>query len=100
MRKIDILAQVSQSSGVNARTANRVIHSLIKTIARSIENGEKVTLSGLGTFRLKSRKAKPARNLQTGEAIQLPQGNKISFKPSLSFRQRTKKVLVNNGNLN
>ncbi len=70
--------------------ANRVISSLVKMIAESIESGEKVTLSGLGTFRVKTRKAKPARNLQTGETVYLPEGRKISFKPSLSFKKLLK----------
>lgn len=91
MKKNDLLAQVCEQSKVSSGTANKVIRSLVKIITNSVGNGEKVTLSGLGTFRSKSRKAKPARNLQTGETVYLPEGKKISFKPSLSFKRLLKK---------
>lgn len=95
MKKLDLLEKVSEKSKVESSKANRVIKSLIKTIRESLKNGERVTLSGLGTFRIKVRKAKPARNLQTGERIYLPEGKKISFKPTLSFRRcLTSKDLV------
>ena len=93
MKKGDWLVQVSERAKVTSSISSRVIKSLIKTIAASIEDGEKVTLSGLGTFRVKSRKAKPARNLQTGETVYLPAGKKISFKPSLSFKRLLKKKI-------
>jgi nucleoid DNA-binding protein len=91
MKKEELLVKVSERSKVKSEVAKRVIKSLIKTIGESIQNGEKVTLTGLGTFRIKARKPKPARNLQTGEVVQLPEGKKISFKPSLSFKQLLKK---------
>lgn len=91
MKKGELLQKVSESSKASSGVANKVIKSLVKIIAQSVGNGEKVTLSGLGTFRAKIRKAKPARNLQTGETVYLPEGKKISFKPSLSFKRLIKK---------
>lgn len=96
MKKGDLLTKVSERSRVKSSVANRVIKSLIKTIADSVSAGEKVTLSGLGTFRMKTRKAKPARNLQTGETVHLPEGKKISFKPSLSFKRLLKQTQEKN----
>ena len=90
MKKKDLVSGVSAKAKVTAGVATRVIKSLIKVIAESVHSGEKVTLSGLGTFRVKVRKAKPARNLQTGEAVHLPEGKKISFKPSLAFKRLLK----------
>ena len=90
MKKEELLAKVSEKAKVKNEVAKRVIKSLIQAIGESIQGGEKVTLTGLGTFRIKARKPKPARNLQTGEAVQLPEGKKISFKPSLSFKQLLK----------
>lgn len=88
MKKLELLKRVAETTKVNIGTVDRVAKSLVKTIVEYVRNGEKVTLSGLGTFRIKARKAKPARNLQTGEAVQLPEGKKISFKPSRSFRKK------------
>ncbi len=90
MKKEILLQSVCAKSKVNSFTAKRVIRSLVHAIGESIQLGEKVTLSGLGTFRIKPRKAKKARNLKTGETIHLPDGKKISFKPSLSFKRLLK----------
>ncbi|OGR83618.1 MAG: hypothetical protein A2902_05860 [Elusimicrobia bacterium RIFCSPLOWO2_01_FULL_64_13] len=90
MKKKELVAKVSARSKVSGIAVNRVIKSLVKTIAESVHAGEKVTLSGLGTFRMKTRKPKPARNLQTGETVHLPEGKKVSFKPSLSFKRLLK----------
>ncbi len=90
MKKKDLLMSVSERARVPHGVANRVIKSLVKSIAASLTEGETITLSGLGTFRTKARKAKPARNLQTGEAVYLPAGKKISFKPSLAFKRLLK----------
>ncbi len=90
MKKDELIAKVAEKSRVKHEVAKRVIKALVKTIGESIQSGDKVTLTGLGTFRIKPRKAKPARNLQTGETVHLPAGKKISFKPSLSFKQLVK----------
>ena len=87
MKKEELLVKVCEKTKVRTEVAKKVIRALIHTISETIEKGDKVTLSGLGTFRVKSRKAKPARNLKTGETLQLPAGKKISFKPSLSFKR-------------
>lgn len=90
MKKEELIVKVSEKARVKHEVAKRVVKALVKTIGESIQNGDKVTLTGLGTFRIKARKAKPARNLQTGETVHLPAGKKISFKPSLSFKQLVK----------
>ncbi|OGR84653.1 MAG: hypothetical protein A2901_07425 [Elusimicrobia bacterium RIFCSPLOWO2_01_FULL_54_10] len=101
MKKKDLVLSVSERARVSHSVANRVIKSLVKTIAGSLEAGDRITLSGLGTFRTKARKAKPARNLQTGESVYLPAGKKISFKPSLSFKRLLKtKPDADNASLN
>ncbi len=90
MKKEILLEKVSEKSKVKPPIAKKVIRSLIQAIGESIQSGDKVTLTGLGTFRIKTRKSKVARNLQTGEVLQLPTGKKISFKPSLSFKRLLK----------
>lgn len=92
MKRYDLIKKISEKSKVNSRIIDRVAKTLVRTIVECVRNGEKVTLSGLGTFRLKTRKAKPARNLQTGETVHLPEGKKISFKPSLSFKRKCTKT--------
>ena len=90
IKKEQFLLKISEKSHVRADVCQKVSRALVKSLRESLQNGQTVTLSGLGTFRIKARKAKPARNLQTGEAVYLPAGKKISFKPSLSFKRLLK----------
>jgi len=90
MKKKDFVFSVSERARVSHSVANRVIKSLVKTLKISLESGDWVTLSGLGTFKIKARKAKSGHNFQTGRNVFLPAGKKISFKPSLSFKRLLK----------
>ncbi|MBD3271536.1 MAG: integration host factor subunit alpha, partial [Elusimicrobia bacterium] len=67
------------------------IKALVGSIREAMKSGDKISLAGLGTFRAKSRKSRKGRNPKTGETIQIPEGRKISFKPSLSLKKLIKR---------
>ena len=50
-----------------------------------VTGGDTVTIRGFGTFQTKQRKAKPARNINTGETILVPARKVVVFKPSKDF---------------
>jgi nucleoid DNA-binding protein len=87
MRKPDVVKIVAEVSGKTIGDTNLVIKALVKVIQSSLKKGEIISLSGLGSFKVKTRKARNGRNLKTGEIIPVPQGNKISFKPTTSFKK-------------
>ena len=70
--------------------ASRAIRAVVKAIREILQQGGKVSLSGLGTFKVKGRKARKGRNPKTGEVIEIPAGRKISFKGSLSLKRLIK----------
>lgn len=90
MKKNDLVARVSRQSNVGRAETARVLKALVAGIREALKNGDKVSLSGLGTFKIKARKARVGRNPQTGAVISIPAGRKISFKPSLSFKKLAK----------
>jgi nucleoid DNA-binding protein len=53
------------------KEAEVALNSLLDTIAKGLKNGEKITLTGFGTFKVSKRKARMGRNPSTGEAIKI-----------------------------
>lgn len=90
MNKADLIQHVATDAGVTRAQAVKAVKSLVKNIRDTIQQGDKISLSGLGTFKVKARKARPGRNPKTGETIAIPAGRKISFKPSLSLKKLAK----------
>jgi len=90
MNKNELIRRVSQEARIKKSQSVRAIKGLVKVIRESVNTGDKVSLAGLGTFKVKPRKSRKGRNPKTGETIQIPQGRKISFKPSLSLKKLIK----------
>jgi DNA-binding protein HU-beta len=87
MKKPEVVKRVSEVAGITQGDANRAIKSLVKVIQEAMKAGEVISLSGLGSFRTKARKARQGRNPKTGEIIPVPPGRKISFKPTTTLRK-------------
>ena len=88
MNKVQLIQESREEDArVKKSQASRSVKALVKTIRDALRVGDKVSLSGLGTFKVKSRKARKGRNPKTGETIQIPVGRKVSFKPSFSLKK-------------
>ena len=82
MNKTELIAVVSQSAGLTKKDTERVLNAAIDAITASLVRGEKVQLSGFGTFETKEREARVGRNPHTKEAIDIPATNVPVFKAS------------------
>ncbi|MDD2523902.1 MAG: HU family DNA-binding protein [Endomicrobiia bacterium] len=87
MKKPDVVKQVADYSGLTQTDANVAIKALVKVIQDNLKKGEIVSLSGLGSFRTKNRKARQGRNPKTGTIVPVPAGKKVSFKPTTTLRK-------------
>jgi nucleoid DNA-binding protein len=90
MNKLELIQRVSKDANIRRAQAVRAVKSVVGSIRDTIREGGKISLTGLGTFKVKARKARPGRNPKTGETIAIPAGRKISFKPSLSLKKLVK----------
>ena len=90
MTKGQLIQKICKDAGVRRAQAVRAVKSLVSAIRETVSGGGKLSLTGLGTFKVKARKARPGRNPKTGETIAIPAGRKISFKPSLSLKKLVK----------
>ena len=91
MTKADIVKAVAQSTGIERETVASALESFMETIKGSLIQGEPVYLRGFGTFGIKHRAAKPARNITANTTILIPEKDVPSFKPSKEFTAAVKK---------
>jgi DNA-binding protein HU-beta len=90
MKKFALITRVTREAGIRRGQAVKAVKSVVSSIRDTLREGDKISLAGLGTFKLKARKARPGRNPMTGATISIPAGRKISFKPSLSLKKIAK----------
>ncbi|MCK9243986.1 MAG: integration host factor subunit beta [Candidatus Marinimicrobia bacterium] len=88
MTKADIVDIVSRATGLTKVDTEVVVDGFIQTIKNAMERGERVDFRGFGSFSLKVRKPKKARNPGTNEEISLPSRIVPVFKPSKLFKER------------
>ena len=91
MTKADIVKAVAQSTGIERETVASALESFMETIKGSLIQGEPVYLRGFGTFGIKHRAAKPARNIQANTTIIIPEKDVPSFKPCKEFMAAVRK---------
>ncbi len=96
MTKQDIIDQVSVATGLTKVETEAVMNGVMTAIVESLAQNERVELRGFGTFGVKHRKPKKARNPGTGAAIYLPERNAPSFKPAKHMRERVNEKLTIN----
>ena len=89
MTKADIVASIAEQTGVDKAVVLNVVESFMATVKSNITNGEEVFLRGFGSFILKKRAAKTARNISKNTTITIPAHNIPAFKPAKSFLQMT-----------
>ena len=86
MNKTELIASVAQSAGLTRKDTDRVISAAIDAITAALVQGEKVQISGFGTFETKEREARVGRNPHTREAIEIPATRVPGFKPSKALK--------------
>ena len=91
MNKTELVAAVAESAGLTKKDAERVLNAAIDTITDSLVKGEKVQISGFGTFEIKDREARVGRNPHTKEAIDIPATRVPTFKPSKALKDNVAK---------
>jgi DNA-binding protein HU-beta len=79
MNKQDLIAKIAQDTGGSKAGAAAAIDSLLDGITRSLKKGDSITFVGFGTFKTSQRKARTARNPQTGAAIKIPKRRVVRF---------------------
>lgn len=86
MQKTDFVKAVAQKAGVDEKTARTVVESALEVVEEALQRGEKVTLTGFGTFEVRSRQAREGVNPQTRDKIQIPASKTPGFSASSTLK--------------
>jgi len=88
MNKSELIEKVSSSTQLSKKDVSRAVDAIFETIARALQNGEKVQISGFGNFEVRERRARKGRNPQTGEEIVISPMKVPAFKPGKTLKER------------
>ena len=91
MNKTELIAVVAENSGLTKKDTERVINAAIDAITAALMKGEKVQISGFGSFETKDREARVGRNPHTKEAIDIPATRVPVFKASKALKDNVAK---------
>ena len=94
MTKQDLVNEITKKTGIEKVTVGKTIESLMETVKVSMAKNENIYLRGFGTFVVKKRAKKTARNISKNTTVIIPEHFVPTFKPSKEFvaKIKTKKV--------
>ena len=91
MTKADIVNEITKKTGIDKRTALAAVEAFMDTVKESLISKENVYLRGFGSFIVKKRAQKTARNISKNTTIIIPEHYIPAFKPSKSFTTAVRK---------
>ena len=91
MTKADLIESLSNTADLPKGQAERVVNAVFDGIVAALRKGDKVTLSGFGTFQVSERKARTGRNPQTGASIKISAKKVVRFKPGKELSESVNK---------
>ena len=80
MNKTELVAQIAEASGLTKKDAELALNSTLSAIQDALVAGDKVVLTGFGTFEVRERKPRIGHNPRTGDAINIPAQKSPAFK--------------------
>lgn len=90
MNKTELIAIVAEKAEVTKKDAELVLAALTETIADTLGNGEKVVITGFGTFEVRNRVSRKGRDPRTGAVIDIPAQKTPAFKAGKGLKDAVK----------
>lgn len=87
MNKHDVVVKIAKDTGMTKTSAAAAVDALIDAVTRSLKKGDSVSFVGFGTFKVSNRKARLARNPQTGASITIPKRRVPRFSAGKTLKQ-------------
>jgi nucleoid DNA-binding protein len=88
MTKQDIVEDIALRTGLTKKEVSEAVELFLKNIGRALADGRHLEIRGFGTFKVKERKARMARNPRTGEAVPVPARRVPVFKVSKMLKDK------------
>ena len=97
MNKTELTEQLAKKTGLTKTAAKRAVDAIFSTapregiIAQAVSSGDRVQITGFGTFERRKRKKRTGRNTQTGESITIAAAKYPAFTAGKSLKERIQK---------
>lgn len=88
MTKADIIKEIVQKTGLDKVVVSQIVEAMMKSIKRSLNEGDEVYLRGFGSFVIKHRAEKMGRDISENMPIIIPAHNIPAFRPSALFVEK------------
>ena len=91
MNKSELISLAAERTGLTKKDTERLLNVSLEIVTEAMLAGDRIQLSGFGTFEVKDREARVGRNPHTKEAIEIPATRVPVFKPSKALRDQVGK---------
>ena len=85
MNKAQFVEAIALDANIPKVEARKAIDAMIRVTVQSLREGDRLTLTGLGTFNVQQRPERVGRNPRTGAAVKIPPRKVIKFRPSVEI---------------
>ena len=86
MTKAELIESVASKTDLPKTIAERAVNTVFDDIVAALKVGDKISISGFGTFAVSSRKARTGRNPKTGDPIEIPASKSAKFKAGKTLK--------------
>lgn len=90
MNKTSIIYNVARKTDLPFAQSERVVNAFLDAVSEGLANGERVTITGFGTFEVRKRKARIGRIPQTGRQVHIPEHLTPAFIAGLGLKRRVR----------
>jgi DNA-binding protein HU-beta len=87
MQKTDLIKRVAEVADLTQADAAKAVNALIEIVTETLKNGEKVTITGFGTFEVRESAARTGTNPRTKEKITIAARKRPTFSPGSQLRE-------------
>ena len=89
--KTDLVKELAETTGLGQKDVKTVVDAMLESVQGHLKGGDKVQLTGFGTFEVRHRKARTGVKPGTTEKIKIPASKYPAFKPGKGLKDRVKK---------
>ena len=91
MNKTELVAAIAAKTELSKKNAEKALAAVLDTVAETLAAGEKVQLVGFGTFEIREREARTAKNPRTGEPVEVAASRVPAFKAGQALKTKVAK---------
>ena len=86
MKKTELIDAIKETTGLSKKDAEKALNATLDTIIKAVAEGDKVQLTGFGTFEQRQRNARTGVDPRTGNSIEIPASKVPAFKAGKAFK--------------